>query len=397
MKSVFLFVLKIIPCILLAGDSATRHTDSSANKMLDKVYASINNLSNISFYHKRIINYRSTGVYNLLEGNVFFDFMSQDTILGIRFYADTKNHIFVFNGSEEFHIDKKSGDLFLSRVPQKNALESISILNHSLLSLKKAIPWIIADHSIIKNVYDTMMDNQRFVVVRMDMKNAAIYTSGERWHLNKNVRIVYRIIISPDSFLPVQICQNLPEEDELTTSFSAIKTNISSFDQSLFYYSNYTSFHLVEADSLHTKSFVNPGEAAPGFTLRSANPIDGQQSVSLKQYKGKVVLLDFWIIHCGYCIEVIPMINRLRQKYWTKDFVFLSLNSHDSVNQIHSFIKKYPEVNYPILYEAKETADLYGVPGYPTFVLLDKQGKVIYAGPFEEETIDRLISKIIAQ
>ncbi len=103
------------------------------------------------------------------------------------------------------------------------------------------------------------------------------------------------------------------------------------------------------------------------------------ESVSLDQYKGKVVLLNFWASWCKPCVEEIPSLVRLNEKLKKTDFQILTINVGESKQQINEFMKKVA-FDLPILLDESGTAVKdWGVYAYPSNFLLDKNGTIRYA------------------
>lgn len=115
------------------------------------------------------------------------------------------------------------------------------------------------------------------------------------------------------------------------------------------------------------------GKKAPDFTLKSLNGTP----VSLSEYKGKnVVLLDFWASWCPPCRAAMPTLDRLSTQYGSKGLKIISINQQESADKASFFVK---DLGYrqPVLLDADgSVCEQYGVTVLPTFVLIDKEGKV---------------------
>ncbi|HOV33674.1 MAG TPA: redoxin domain-containing protein [Candidatus Hydrogenedens sp.] len=120
------------------------------------------------------------------------------------------------------------------------------------------------------------------------------------------------------------------------------------------------------------------GQKAPAFTLPS---LDGKQ-VSLEDFRGKqVVVLDFWATWCRYCIEAMPIIQKVSEELKDKDVVFFAVNLGEDKTTINSFMKKM-NLKLPVLMdETRRTAELYDVKGIPRMVIIDKNG-IVKGGHF---------------
>lgn len=136
------------------------------------------------------------------------------------------------------------------------------------------------------------------------------------------------------------------------------------------------------------------GDQAISFSAKS---IDGK-NYSLENLKGKVIVVNFWFTSCTPCVEEMPELNSLVEKYKNnEDVVFLGF-SKDSEEKIRSFLKK-KQFDYTLFAESKELAMKYGVFVYPTHMIIDKNSKIKFSemgylpnvGKRLENTIDELL------
>ena len=126
----------------------------------------------------------------------------------------------------------------------------------------------------------------------------------------------------------------------------------------------------VEAASLKPESKRN---AAPAFTLKDSNGT----TVSLADYKGKVVLLNFWATWCGPCKIEIPWFVEFEQQYKDRGFAVLGVAmDEEGWDIVRPYITE-KRVNYRILMGNDQVAQLYGgVESLPTTFLLDREGRI---------------------
>jgi thiol-disulfide isomerase/thioredoxin len=118
-----------------------------------------------------------------------------------------------------------------------------------------------------------------------------------------------------------------------------------------------------------------PAKAAPDFTLLD---IDGQQ-VSLQQYRGKVVFLNFWATWCIPCREEMPVLERLHQTY-QQDLAIISIDLKESVDQVKAFFQKHG-LSFPSLLDPNGVVFRdYLVAGMPTTYLIDRDGTMLARG-----------------
>jgi thiol-disulfide isomerase/thioredoxin len=135
------------------------------------------------------------------------------------------------------------------------------------------------------------------------------------------------------------------------------------------------------------KTMPKLGEMAP--EIKAIDWINLKDPVTLKGLRGKVVLLEFWATWCGPCIEIIPRLNELHQKFSSRDFQLLSLvlEGHKTMDR---FLTKR-SVKYPIGLEST-SADDYGVTGIPHAFLIDRHGKVIWHGHSASRELEEVIA-----
>jgi cytochrome c biogenesis protein CcmG/thiol:disulfide interchange protein DsbE len=124
------------------------------------------------------------------------------------------------------------------------------------------------------------------------------------------------------------------------------------------------------------KAAVKPEKdrkSAPEFSLKDVHG----RTVKLSDYKGKVILLNFWATWCGPCKIEIPWFIDFEQKFKDRGFAVLGVSmDEDGWDAVKPYIEKH-KVNYRVVVGSDEVADLYGgVSSLPTSFVLDRQGKI---------------------
>lgn len=125
---------------------------------------------------------------------------------------------------------------------------------------------------------------------------------------------------------------------------------------------------------LSTQVFaISAGDVAPNFSLPS---LANGKLQSLKQYRGKVVYLDFWASWCGPCRQSLPMLNDLYSELKRKGFEVVAVNLDENTADAKAFLNEFP-VQYPVLLDPKGSVpSKYELPGMPTSYIIDKQGNI---------------------
>lgn len=116
------------------------------------------------------------------------------------------------------------------------------------------------------------------------------------------------------------------------------------------------------------------GTVAPDFTLRSSLG----KNLKLSEYRGQVVMINFWATWCAPCRQEIPELNRLYEQYQRVGFVLLGVNVDDNTKAAQELSKQLG-VRFPVLFDtAKQVSGRYDIDAMPSTLLIDRSGKVRY-------------------
>jgi cytochrome c biogenesis protein CcmG/thiol:disulfide interchange protein DsbE len=135
------------------------------------------------------------------------------------------------------------------------------------------------------------------------------------------------------------------------------------------------------------------GHANLDFTLKNQFNVP----VHLADYKGKVVLMNFWATWCGPCQQEIPSFVELYDKYKSKGFVIVGVSIDDTAAQLQSFMKQY-RMNYPVVQMKPEVEDAWGpFYGYPTSFFVSRDGSICtkHLGPVTKEDSEQEIQTLL--
>ena len=135
------------------------------------------------------------------------------------------------------------------------------------------------------------------------------------------------------------------------------------------------------------------GKATFDFVLKDQNNLP----VKLAEYKGKVVLVNFWATWCGPCKMEIPDMVKLYSQYRDKGLVVVGISIDDSPEQLQAFMREY-HMNYPVVQMRPEVEDAWGpFYGYPTSFIVARDGSICtkHIGPATHDQFEAEIKPLL--
>lgn len=138
---------------------------------------------------------------------------------------------------------------------------------------------------------------------------------------------------------------------------------------------------------------ITEGSRAPGFRLEA---LDGSQ-ISLEEYRGQVVLINFWATWCDPCRAEFPDLQAVYEARQDDGFAVLGVNSHETRGAIAPFVAAMG-ASYPILIDdGGRVAKAYRPVGLPMSVLLDQEGiiQVRHLGLLTEDQLQEYLADLL--
>lgn len=163
--------------------------------------------------------------------------------------------------------------------------------------------------------------------------------------------------------------------------------NVISLILSLIITVSFTQLHAARGElKPYTGKLTNPD-----FTLTD---LQGKQ-YQLSDYRGNIVLVQFWATYCTPCRKEMPTMNRLIQKMQDKPFKIVTINMAEPQDAVEQFTKEV-EIDFPVLMDENgSTISQWKVFAAPANFIIDKQGKIIYTlfGAIDWDS-DKMVAKL---
>ncbi|HQW07678.1 MAG TPA: TlpA disulfide reductase family protein [Steroidobacteraceae bacterium] len=112
---------------------------------------------------------------------------------------------------------------------------------------------------------------------------------------------------------------------------------------------------------------------APGFQL----PARGGKQITLDQFRGQVVMINFWATWCGPCRKEMPLLESIYRKYKPMGFTMIGVNVEPDSKAAEDWLAKQQPVSFPVAFDTdSRVSKLYKVNGMPNSVIIDRKGNV---------------------
>jgi thiol-disulfide isomerase/thioredoxin len=326
------------------------------NPVIENYLTAIRKLRTVTYNLQRIDTFATGEVWDN-KGRAMLQRDTSDKLFGFQFFA--------------YRFD----------VPEKNLYDGHLILNindsaKTYTNLIDPGRWILGSPGGQMIVPDIMQYDQSYSSMSTFKEGnydviKMTYAEDTTFGITNHFRLIY---LDPATHLPVKVIGSLVALNKKQVSImllSEIKTStanlVSAAERK--YLDDYA---LVKPEEKPVETLV--GKDATGFVL---NSFEGKK-VSLSDFKGKTVLIDFWETWCSPCVKSMPDVEKLFQKYKDRNFIVLGIMSDEKSLESARKLVKMNGTTFTDLVGNEEVKNAYHVTGIPKYFMIDENGKIIF-------------------
>ncbi len=358
--------------LLLSGYKAKKETPQEVLLWVKNKYDKHNSISYSILYRQKFFSGNDTMQW---KADCQLIRNTKDSILGGTIWFKTSDSIEnYYNLNQVFSINhpKKHIDVFNAHENQTGPITGNIAGNVIRVNFLK--PGKILSAALDTNNQVTMITEKTYYLITINYaKNSDFSDKQMMLWVNKKSAVIEKIKYH------VKYQEEIQYNEWNLTNIRFDKSSTTQLDKSLNQYLKAYSYKLYIPPSEKDFELLPNGSVAPSFTGKH---FQDNQTVSLDQFKGKMILLDFSYMSCAPCVEAIPHLIELKKDFEHKNLVVLALNSNDNreshLQRMPGFIAKHA-ITYPMVMTNRTVDSLYQTKVYPTFYLIDKQGKIIHS------------------
>ncbi len=386
--------------VLLIYTSCT-HKSESPIQELKHIGQEMQRKSFVEYSYK-INRYTSySGEWPTIQGTISFKENRSDTIIGMKFRSLEKieDQFFeeIYDGKYVYDLIKADSSVLkapLIHFKNGHGTEYPNLeLSYCAIKLFLTNPKLESEiDSLIR--HDTIVNSQSCISYSFVANQKFVSTHKQFSKHNKHVELIF----SKESLLPVYYSQKMNFKSGSNTASTLEEAKFGSYSFNNKYpASSFESESIPAYYDWTSKKYMNNTLAlnspAPDWTLPSTTG----DSISLKDFRGKYVLLDFWFIGCGGCLQSIPDLNSLQLKLDKKTLSVLGINClSNDITKIKSYCTNQ-NMHYPNAWNGDCISESYKINAAPIFYLINPQGKIVYAQYGHDSNLKETVEKIIKE
>ena len=342
----------------------------SARAFVADVQTRLHALSSVAAEQTLDLNYASEDYVQTWPVKVRVGF-DEALPLGARFRIESPQMVYGSDGTGTFFYDKRANTLDTTARASPEGLIA-RYFSGSFYALRRGLGALAASDSATVAWGPASPAGTRTAL--MGVRGVALNPDGTLQQIDPTVASTYALEVDEATGLPRSLTRRFANGDFTRTTFTHVQTTPASVPERFWTHADLVNAETRPPQAGPSVPLVQIGSKAPAWTLpRHAS----SRRLALSDLRGRPALLVFWTAHCGYSIASVPTINAFQRAHPGLPVVWI--NVHDAPNIVRRFVRTNGPEGH-VVQEGRGVAETYGVPGFPTAVLVDARGTVVYAG-----------------
>jgi len=359
-----------------------------------EIIQKFDSISEFSYKVKQVWKSIKPVTFRELSGQCRFTKIKNDTIIGAHYLLVADRTTMIYNSKDFIYADSVDRSVLIYKLNDypnpRNRVTAVMpyylSYNDIMIDLKARMTRMPQS---IKSLPDTLIDNKKSVRIKIIEEDTII----NNYHSS-----VYRIIVfEKESLLPVFATKvvhapgGIYDTQIMEARFSSYKISYNSKNDSYDMASIPFSVKKVRySTDRQNISKLNINDLAPKW---SASLINGDPITS-DELKGKIVLLNFTSVFCGYCIKANAVLDKIINNYKNLTVKVISVYPIDKVEDINFFIDKY-NIKHPVIIKAEKMQKDYLINGFPNLFIINQNGKIEYISLGYKDNLEKELSESI--
>ncbi|MFD2827913.1 TlpA family protein disulfide reductase [Leeuwenhoekiella polynyae] len=389
--------MKKLSCLAALILTLSGYCQKSDRQILMTTIDELNKIETVHYQTKNE-SIESGVTFQEFDASVFFDF--RNTTTTPRYYLEQDEMELIFDGQR--HIMSLSDEKIIVTNNKPNVNNPLLL---SLYSIKVLLPQMLQNKNVtISRKKDTLINNSKNYVFELSFKNG--YLDFNKLTLTyfpeANFQSNYLLMVDKLSYLPTKMIMPNGDTGSISRTYDNLDFNYV-VDEDIWsgnqFSSDYEKITFEEYNNrMQAKMTLNSKGNKNEIGKRKITDwkipnLKTDELIDFSTFEGKVVLLEFWFKFCGPCVQAVPQLNSMNEKYKNEDFLMYGVEFHenDPRKNLLEYISKIG-MNYSTLYKGKEIATNFSIGAAPTFMILDKKGNVVFLeSGFDQSKIEKIL------